>query len=62
MPAAWKVPGDFAAVRSAQNTATPLALEDTPISRVIFKRQMARAACMVLLEPAEKKKKFTLFG
>jgi len=59
MPAAWKVPGDFAAVRSAQNTATPLALEDSPISRVI--KQMARAVYGAA-EPAEKKKKFTLFG
>jgi pilus assembly protein CpaE len=58
-PAAWKVPGDFAAVRSAQNTATPMVLEDTPISRVI--KQMARAAYGAT-EPLEKKKKFTLFG
>lgn len=59
MPAAWKVPGDFAAVRAAQNTATPLVAEDNPVSRVI--RQMARA----VYDPAgtqEKKKKFSLFG
>ena len=42
MPAAWKVPGDYPAARNAQNTATPLALEDSPISRVI--QQMSRAA------------------
>ncbi|HWB33620.1 MAG TPA: AAA family ATPase [Acidobacteriaceae bacterium] len=59
MPANWKVPGDFAAVRSAQNTATPLAMEDNAVSRVI--KQMARAVYGPP-EPQEKKKKFTLFG
>ena len=55
----WKIPSDYAAVRQAQNTATPLALEDSPVSRVI--RQMARAACGL---PAsnDKKKRFSLFG
>jgi pilus assembly protein CpaE len=42
-PAQWKIPNDFAAVRRMQHTAVPLALEDSPISRVI--RQMARSAC-----------------
>ena len=41
-PAQWKIPNDYAAVRKMQNTATPLALADSPISRLI--RQMARAA------------------
>jgi pilus assembly protein CpaE len=58
LPATWKVPGDFPAARSAQNTATPLALEDSPISRVI--RQMTRAACGSVETP-EKKKRFNLF-
>jgi len=55
----WKVPNDFAAVRQMQNTATPLALADSPISRKI--RQMARAASG---QPpvAAKKKGFSLFG
>ncbi|HVJ07449.1 MAG TPA: AAA family ATPase [Acidisarcina sp.] len=58
-PAEWKIPGDFPAARRAQNTATPLALGDSPISRII--RQMARTACGM---PAhgEKKNRFTLFG
>ena len=59
MPATWKVPGDFAAVRAAQNTATPLVAEDNAVSRVI--RQMARAVYGPN-EPLEKKKKVSLFG
>jgi Flp pilus assembly CpaE family ATPase len=42
-PAQWKIPNDYAAVRRMQHTAIPLAMEDSPISRVI--RQMARTAC-----------------
>jgi pilus assembly protein CpaE len=41
-PAQWKIPNDYAAVRRMQHTAVPLALEDSPISRLI--RQMARTA------------------
>ncbi len=40
-PAQWKIPNDYAAVRRMQNTATPLALADSPISRLI--RQMAKS-------------------
>jgi pilus assembly protein CpaE len=58
-PAEWKIPGDFPAARRAQNSATPLALGDSPISRVI--RQMARAACGMQAN-GEKKSRFTLFG
>ncbi len=57
-PADWKVPDDFAAARRTRNTATPVALEDSPISRVI--RQMARTACG-LPAVAEKKKGFSWF-
>lgn len=57
-PAQWKVPNDYAAVRKMQNTATPLALEDSPISRAI--RNMARAACGKTDAPA-KKKGFSFF-
>jgi hypothetical protein len=39
----WKVPDDYASARRTQNTATPLAMEDSPISRAI--RRMARKAC-----------------
>jgi pilus assembly protein CpaE len=58
-PADWKVPNSYAAVRKMQNTATPLAMEDSPISRLI--RQMARGACGKADVP-EKKKKFSFFG
>jgi pilus assembly protein CpaE len=58
-PATWRIPSDYLAVQRSRNTATPLALEDSPISGVI--RQMARTACG--LPPiADKKKKFSLFG
>lgn len=57
-PADWKVPDDFAAARRTRNTATPVAMEDSPISRVI--RQMARTACG-LPAVAEKKKGFSFF-
>jgi pilus assembly protein CpaE len=50
-PAQWKIPNDYAAVRRMQHTAIPLALEDSPISRLIH--QMARCACG--LPPAPEK-------
>jgi pilus assembly protein CpaE len=57
-PATWKIPNDYAAVRRMQNTATPLVLEDSPISRLI--KEMARS---VTGQPeAPTKKKFSLFG
>jgi pilus assembly protein CpaE len=57
-PATWRVPNDYATARRTQNTATPLSLEDSPISRVI--RQMARTASG-LPPTVEKKKRFGLF-
>ena len=57
-PATWRVPNDYATARRTQNTATPLSLEDSPISRVI--RQMARTACG-LPPTTEKKKRFGIF-
>lgn len=58
MPPTWRVPGDYPAARTAQNTATPIVLEDSPISRVI--RQMTKAASGSNDVP-EKKKRFNLF-
>ena len=58
-PINWKIPNDYQAARRAQDTATPLALEDSPISRVI--RQMARTACN-LSPTQDKKKRFSLFA
>jgi Flp pilus assembly CpaE family ATPase len=56
-PAQWKIPNDYNAVRRMQTTAIPLALEDSPISRLI--RQMARTACGLPAMP-EKKAGFSL--
>jgi len=63
MPAQWKIPNNYAAVRRMQNTATPITQEDSPIARVI--RQMTRSICgpTVTSEPKlEKKRGFRLFG
>jgi Flp pilus assembly CpaE family ATPase len=54
----WKIPSDYPAARAAQNTATPLVLQDSPLSRVI--RQMAQTATGANDTP-EKKKRFGLF-
>ena len=56
-PAQWKIPNDFNAVQRMQTTATPLTLEDSPMSRLI--RQMARTACGL---PAIQEKKRTGFS
>jgi pilus assembly protein CpaE len=58
-PALWKIPDDYASARRIHNQATPIVLEDTPISNVI--RQMARTACGLHANP-DKKKGFSLFG
>jgi pilus assembly protein CpaE len=58
-PAQWKVPNDYAAVKKMQITATPLALSDSPISRII--RQMARSVTGKTAAEG-KKKGFSLFG
>jgi pilus assembly protein CpaE len=60
MPVKWKVPNDYAAVRKAQNTASPIALEGSAISQVI--RQMANSAPDYSPAVEAKKKKFSIFG
>jgi pilus assembly protein CpaE len=57
--AQWRIPNDHASARRARHTAAPLALENSPISKVI--RQMARKACG-LPEKDDKKKGFSFFG
>ena len=57
-PTGWKIPNNYAAVRRMQNTATPLVLEDSPISRMI--RRMAKAVCGKP-DVTEKKKRFGFF-
>lgn len=53
-PARWKIPDDRATAMRTQSTGTPLAVDDSPISRMIG--QMARVACG-LPEAAEKKRR-----
>src|SRR5580658_2661470 len=55
----WKIPDDYATARRTQNAATPLAMEDSPISRAI--RRMARKACS-LPEEDERGQSAGLFG
>lgn len=55
----WKIPNDFETVREMQNSATPLALMDSPISRAI--RAMAQAACGITEKPKKRKKIMGLF-
>ncbi|MGD0830001.1 MAG: hypothetical protein ABR907_03590 [Terracidiphilus sp.] len=57
-PANWKIPNDYVAVRRMQSTAVPLALEDSPISRLVH--QMARTACGMPAAPEKKGGGFSL--
>ena len=59
-PAQWKIPSDHGTASRSQNTATPLALSDQPISRVIC--QMARAACGAVETSGKKKRLLSIFG
>jgi len=58
-PVNWKVPNDFNTVRRMQINATPLALENSSVSREI--RRMAKSLDSEQSAP-EKKKAFSLFG
>jgi len=55
----WKIPNDYGAVREMQNSATPIAMNESAISKVIC--QMARAACGLPEKPAKRKKLMSLF-
>lgn len=55
---AWRIGSDYPAARTAQNTASPLVMQDSAVSRVI--RQMAKSAAGVS-DTSEKKKRFGLF-
>ena len=59
MPAKWKIPSDYPAVSTAQNTAVPLVLKDSPISKVIRKMTGTVTGSS---EGQEKKRRFNLFG
>jgi pilus assembly protein CpaE len=58
IPAKWKIPSDYPAATIAQNTAVPLILKDSPVSRVI--RQMT-SMITGSSEGQEKKRRFSLF-
>jgi pilus assembly protein CpaE len=58
-PATWKVPNDYSTARNSKDAASPLALKDSPISRVI--RQMTKAISGGTTETKDKKK-FGIFG
>jgi pilus assembly protein CpaE len=58
-PVQWKIPNDHAAVLRMQRTATPIALDESPVARQI--KQMARSASGQTAV-APKKKGFSLFG
>ena len=60
MPAKWRVPSDYVAVRKAQNLASPIVLESSPISQAI--RQIAGGAPGYSPTVEAKKKKFSIFG
>ncbi|MFZ0394254.1 MAG: AAA family ATPase [Terracidiphilus sp.] len=55
----WKIPNDYGAVREMQNSATPIAMSESAISKVIC--QMARAACGLPDKPVKRKKLMSLF-
>jgi pilus assembly protein CpaE len=58
-PAKWKVPNDHSAMRKMQINATPLALGDSPVARMI--KQMANSV-KGEREVLTKKKAFSFFG
>lgn len=53
-PIKWKAPNDYHSVHKSQNTGTPLAMANCPISRALS--QMARAACGKLPDSPQKKR------
>ncbi len=57
-PADWKIPNDYVTASRTQSTATPLALANSPISRIL--RQMAQSVCGI--EEAVPEKRRRLFG
>jgi pilus assembly protein CpaE len=57
-PVDWKIPNDFPAVRTAENTGVPLAMKDSPISRMMHKMAISAAGKTVHM----KKKSKTLLG
>ena len=60
-PVDWKIPNAYAAVRTAQDSGVPIAMNDSPYTRAVA--QMAKAACGKPLTAAKKAGQgFNLFG
>jgi pilus assembly protein CpaE len=57
-PPDWKIPNDYVTAFRTQSTAKPLALENSPISKIL--REMARSACGLKEATVEKKRR--VFG
>ena len=57
----WRIPNCYEAARAAEDNGVPLAMEDSPIMRVLV--QMAKSACGKPLKPAARASKgLGLFG
>jgi len=56
-PVDWNIPNDYSSVRTAENTGVPLAMKDSPISRIMNK--MAVSNCG---KPLQEKKARKLLG
>jgi pilus assembly protein CpaE len=54
-PVDWKIPNDFLAVRTAENTGVPMAMKDSPISRVMNKMAVKAAGRPALVKKKSKK-------
>jgi pilus assembly protein CpaE len=60
-PVNWRIPNDYAGARKAQDSGVPLAMQDSPITRVLV--QMAESACGKSSVTAKKEhKRFSFFG
>jgi len=58
-PVNWKIPNAYEAARAAEDAGVPLAMEDSPITRVLV--QMAKSACGKPLIPEKKAGKMFSF-
>jgi hypothetical protein len=60
-PINWRIPSGYEAARVAQDSGIPLAMEDSPITRVL--EQMAKAACGKPINVEKKVNRgFSFFG
>jgi len=60
-PVNWRIPNGYEAARAAEDAGIPLAMEDSPITRVLV--QMARSACGKPPETEAKAgRRFSFFG